>query len=176
MNILALDLAVQTGFAYGPAGGIPCSGTVLLKRPKDIPEIAPFNLVCWLRDFITTYAVPDLVITEAYLPPAAHKSADSIIIQFMCHGAVQAYCRCHDIRIESVPAPTIRRHFCGRAHADSRDATKNMVVGQAHMLGWLPKDSADDNRADAIAAWSFAESKYARAIPRELVLYGDGAA
>lgn len=174
-RILALDLAVHTGFAEGLAGSIPESGVIRLKRPADGPEIAAFTIAAWLRERIGD-SRPDLVIVEAYLPPGGHKSADSIIIQYMIHGAVHAFCRCHDIRIESISAPTIRKHFCGRAHAGERSETKLMIIRRAQALNYLPRDCMNDNQADAIAAWSYAECHFCRIAPKSLVLFGEGAA
>jgi Holliday junction resolvasome RuvABC endonuclease subunit len=174
MLILALDLAVTTGFAYGESGTIPRSGVIRLKKPADGPEIAAFNAVCWIRDNIKRGEImPDLVAVEAYVQPAAHKSSDSIILQYMLHGAVQAFCRCHAIRIESVSAQTVRKHFCGRAHAGERAQTKLMVVRRAQLLKYLPKDCFDDNRGDACALFDWAAAKIAHVPPRELVMFNE---
>lgn len=173
MLILALDIATNCGFAYGPAGGIPRSGVVVLKRPKDIIEIAPFNLVAWLRDLMKRGTIPDLVVVEAYISIASpiHKSAASIELQVQCHGAIQAYCRCHGIRIEKVPTPTIRKHFCGRAHAGDRAETKRMVVQRCVQLGYLPRGCLDDNRADACAVFDWAAVHLARVAQQHLVFF-----
>jgi hypothetical protein len=168
---MALDPATVTGFAYGEAGAIPKSGSVRLKRPNQGPEVAAFNMLAFLRDRFVLDR-PDLCVIEHYMNPAAQKSADAVILQIMVFGVIVAMCKANNVRIETPHAATIRKHFCGAARAGARADTKRMVIRRAVMLGYVPKDCTDDNRCDAVAAWSWAECAFARIQPKSLVLFG----
>jgi Holliday junction resolvasome RuvABC endonuclease subunit len=167
---MALDLAVTTGFAIGDAGKIPRSGSVRLKRPKDEYAIAAFNLLAFLRDTFTLDR-PDLVAIEDFMHPSRQKSAAAVILSLMLFGVAVAVCRSYGVRVETPNVNTIRLHFCGAANAGARADTKAMVIRRATLLGYIPRGCADNNRADACAAFDFASAHYARVQPRELVKF-----
>ena len=185
MQILALDLATKTGFAMGEAGTIPQSCSVVLKRPGEGPEIACFNLVAFLRDRFV-FARPELAVLEDFLNPVAQPSADAAILSLMLHGAAQGFLRSHGVRVETVAAATWRKHWLGvtsatprskgpktaKQRADARAAIKALSVKRARLLGYLPADSRDDDRAEACGIFDFAAAFYARKTPAALVMFG----
>lgn len=174
MLIFALDIATYTGFAIGRAGEIPHSGTVRLKKPHEGPEIAAFNMRCFLRDRLMLER-PDLICIEHYLHPTAQKSGDAVILQLFCFGVAVSEAMARNVRVETPKAATIRKHFIGAANMGERKATKDAVIRRARLLGYIPRDCSDDNRADACALFDFAAATYARVQPHELHLFGASA-
>ncbi|MGD9544970.1 hypothetical protein [Methylocystis sp.] len=174
MLILALDIATYTGYALGRAGEIPASGSVRLKRPGEPADVAAFNMRAFLRDRLALER-PDLICIEHYLNPVAQKSADAVILQLMCFGVAVAEAMARDIRLEKPAPATVRKHFIGAANMGERKATKAAVLNRARVLGYIPRDCRDDNRADACAIFSFASANYARRRPAELMMFGESA-
>jgi hypothetical protein len=164
MNVLALDLATTTGWAYGPAGGRPESGSVLLRKPsrrrKDTKieaepyGVGAFNLLAFLRDKFAFWQ-PDRIVIENFLHPTAQPGGGAVILSLMLHGAAEAFARSYGIEPRLVAPATWRLHFIGKANAGDRDATKAAVIRRAQMLGYVPRDCYDDNRADACGIWDY---------------------
>jgi hypothetical protein len=189
VRLLALDLGNRCGFATGEAGGKPRVESWILKTPKQTPEVACRNLACSLRDEVRSEK-PDVIVVEAWMHPAAQPSADVIITHMQLHGAVEAVAGCFGIRTERPTSAQYRKHFCGQSTAGARRppaartpqmrqadrrATNDMVLRRAILLGYLPADSTDWDRAAAVALWDFGCAHFARRAPAELVLFGEQA-
>lgn len=181
MNILALDLGVRTGFAIGTAGHglMPRSGARILKKPSEHRSVAFSNLIAWLQDTLHTER-PDLVVREAPLALQAFRTlnnaAFTVRVTHGLHGIVEGMCARFAIRCEEAADATVRKHFIGKANAGNRQATKAAVIQRCHVLGYMPKDASDDNRADACALFDFAAATYGNRRARELHLFGENAA
>ena len=186
MRILSLDLGNRSGFAVGVSGAKPRVESWLLKRPGDEPEVACRNLACTLRDNIQLEN-PELIVVERWLHPSVQPSADVVITHMLLHGVVEGLAGVFGIRTMRPTSAQFRSHFCGRSTAEprsrgpktarqkaaSREATNNMVVKRAIMLGYLPFGSTDWDKASAVALWDWACATYARRVPKELVLFGE---
>ena len=172
MIILALDPATVLGYAQGKPGGKPESGSVRLKGPDEHREMAAFNALAFLRSrWIKTKDRPDLVCIEALMNPVWQKSADAILLQTMIYGAIVAMCQAYGIRYEVVPVATWRKHYLGRPNLGERAATKAAVISRGIVLGYLPRDCKDSDRADAVGLWDYAAAVYGRARPKEMVMF-----
>jgi len=177
MRILALDLATRTGFAHGKGGKPPLSGSVRLKRPDEPREIAPFNLLCFLRDQFEAWApfglMPDLVLIEDFLDPKAQPSGKAVITQLYAHGLVQGFVRSYGIRIEAAKTDSIRKHLLGFSRARRGappDWIKLQVIAENKRLGLLDPHCRDLDRSDAVALWAYGQFEYAGLLPSELVM------
>lgn len=179
MRILALDLGVRTGFAFGEAGAAPRSGVVTLKDRDDKRDVAFGNLIAWL-DKLLREDRPDLVLREAPLNLQAFRTLDNaaftVRVTLGLHAIVEGICQRFGTQAEEVPDATIRKHFIGRANCGGRPATKAAVIQRCHVLGYMRRDCADDNRADALATFDYAAATFGKRAPRELVLFGASAA
>lgn len=165
MLVWGLDLATRTGFAHGQAGAVPTSGALVLKKPGQPRAVALANLLYFLND-AWSKECPDLVITEAPLGLQAwHEigsSQDNVRMHYGLHAVVEALCVRHEIRhVEEYPA-VVRKHFIGKAHAGGRKQTKWECVVRARLLGLMPKDCEDEDRADAIAVHDYGCATYAQ--------------
>jgi hypothetical protein len=174
-TIFALDLAARTGFATGRAGERPRSGTVILKDPKEPRAVALGNLIDWLNER-WSIEKPALVIKEAPFSLQAfkdHANAEAtVLMTYGLHGIVEAMACRFGIECRDAHAATIRKHFLGVGRMGSRVEMKRAVIQRCHVLGYMPRDSHDDNRADALATWDYA----AATVPSKLYLFGERAA
>jgi hypothetical protein len=112
-------------------------------------------------------------VIEDFLNPRFQKGASAVILSIGCHFVARAELMARQVRHEIVAPATVRKHFCGAAHAGERADTKRMVIQRARVLGYIPRDCSDDNRADACAMWDWAAETFGRASRRELVMFGE---
>lgn len=173
-TIFALDLGTRTGFAFGPIGDVPRSGTVILKDRKEPRAVACGNLIAWLNEKWSVER-PTLVVTEAPFSLQAfkdHANAETTVrMTFALHGIVEGMCARYGVEHEEFHPATIRKHFLGVARMGTRAESKRAVVQRCHVIGYMPKDCVDDNRADALATWDYA----AATRPAKLYLFGERA-
>jgi hypothetical protein len=136
--------------------------------------------VRWLADWLDqrlSPRPPDLIITEASLNPAASKDDHSMIDLFGYYFCLQTLAGLAGLRVMTAPVMTVRKHFCGIAHApaikgrkrtaaeaaEARKFINEAVLKRAILLGYLPQGSTDWDQANACALWDYAYAKYARA-------------
>lgn len=102
----------------------------------------------------------DLLTVEHFLPSGALKgytTADTREGQIGLNYAARATAAVRKVPFRSPLPQTIRKHFCGRAY-DPQGNTKMMVIRNAQVLGYIPRDCVDDNMADAAALFDFSSS------------------
>jgi hypothetical protein len=92
------------------------------------------------------------------------------------HAIVDGLCVRFGIPWDDVADSTVRKHFLGRAHLNSREETKAGVVARCHLLKLMPADCDDDNRADALAIHDWACANYGSraASIQNFQLFGQG--
>lgn len=184
MLIHALDPATRCGWALGPAGETPQSGAIVLKQPKQDLSAACANMAAYLRG---TWRVerPSLVVCEDPMSPYAWlklcerlgrpQNGESLVMQHQIAGVVRAMCGLYEIQCEMVGRQSVLKFFAGNSRLGGRDAAKKAVIERCHVLGLLPKDCRDDDRADAVANHAYASAIWGRARPRELTLFNQTA-
>lgn len=156
MNVMAFDIATQTGVAFGPAGGTPRAVSVDLG--KGLPEAQRFSRMIRMADKFLTMHEPEVVVYEAAI--GGQNSSQYLIGLVACLRAAAAN---HGLDAKPVYLAGVRKHFIGKnltkkdfpglsAHAAKRE-TKRVVMSRCRALGW---DVEDDNEADAMAAWDYA--------------------
>lgn len=173
-----LDLGVRCGFASGPAGQVPFSCTVVLKKRGESRLVCLSNFVAFLQDRWSQVR-PALVVKEAALPLDGYKrtgnSQDRVKMDYAMHGIVEAMTARFGIRLEEVHQATVRLHFLGKGRPKQREEIKHATVARCHLLGLMPKDKYDDDRADAISIHDFASATYGQrsASMKELHFFGE---
>lgn len=176
MRLLALDLATVTGFAVGPPGKIERSGSVRLKKPKEEPFVAGENIGMFLRDMFVLDK-PSHIVIEAPLPVGATPGGEAAILQWGVAFVVSAMAKFYCMDFRTANATRVRQHYTGKSRWGSREEGKRRVIERARLLGHMPADCADDNRADACAVHDFASFTWFGAKPpAKLVLFGERAA
>jgi hypothetical protein len=176
MLILALDAATRTGFAIGESGQKPRVDAVRLKKPNEPVEVAWSNMGFFLRDLFVLDR-PDLLAIEAPMHPAGQKSPDAVVLQWGVVAVVTFMASAYRIRLEFVNAQTVSKHFTGKARwspaEGGRDAKKAAAVQRARLLGYIPDDCSDADKADAAALFDFACAKWAKVRQKEIVLFNE---
>jgi len=181
MRILAIDPGeYKLGWCWGESGTVPPATTVHLRSKGERIEEAAARFAKSLHAFLSEHPT-DLLCIEDYLPAGAARgrtNADVREAQIILNAHIRAIAALHDIPVRAPSVQTIRRHFCGqvsgapkrkrgyvrtaREVTEDRQATKDMVIRRAIMLGYLPHGSTDDNAADAAAVFDFASSYFGR--------------
>lgn len=173
-RILSLDIATVTGFALGPAGKIERSGSVRLKKPADETFVAWENIGMFLRDlFVISSDRPDIIVTEAALPPGAGLGGQAVVIAWGCLSVVHFVAKAYEIPVRYAHSTSVAKHYTGRGRWGDRDEKKRETVKRAQLLGHIPFDCKDNDRADACAIHDFASATWFGARPENLVMFGE---
>jgi hypothetical protein len=151
--VLALDLASQTGWAVGPPGGDPTSGTMRFGGEGRSHEATFAGALRWMSDKCMLYR-PTVVVWEAPLPTSFKGGSTNINTSTLLFGlpaiigAVAHLKGIYDVR--KARTTDVRHHFIG-SNPKGKDG-KKLVQRQCRAMGF---DVADDNEADAIATWFY---------------------
>lgn len=156
MQILALDLALQTGWALGtPADNAPRSGSIQIAR-SDASMAKMFSeWRLYLRDFLSLNPDVSLVVFESPLLPFMKAGATNINTIRRLIGLASVTEELlftlgkYDIREARVS--DVRSHFIG-SNRHKRAEAKMLTARKCRTLGWEP---VDDNAADALALWDY---------------------
>jgi hypothetical protein len=186
--IMALDIATKTGWAYGPPGKVVKSGSVNLRSSKDDPiSTITNNIGFFLANFVVWDPIEEIVV-EAAKPAGEGAGGNAVVIAWGCLSVVEFFAACKKIPVRYVANNTLKKHFIGKAYVEApptfkpnlrdrsernRQYGKLLMIERARLLGYLPIDCNDDNRADACGLHDYASHKFHRsAAPRELKLFG----
>lgn len=149
-NVLALDLATKTGWAYGKANAAkPKSGSIKFgedgwSRPHRYREFRG-----WVAGFCNLVK-PDLIVFER-----AFVGKNVQVARFLYGLSEHLEELLYDcgIPVHEASVSEIRHHFCGRSPRG--DEGKELVKQTCRTLGWT---FDDDNAADACALWDYQRS------------------
>jgi len=154
--IIALDLATTCGWARGRVGSIPSSGSIRFGKNAAMNNEVFAAAHTWLAEFLNQPPIADVLIMEALLPPDAMRNHTSRAVRDRLaglHGIARGIAHKAGIgEISDVGVGNIRAHFIGDRGL-YREAAKREVMRKCQALGW---PAADNNAADALAAWSYA--------------------
>ena len=169
---MALDVGRKTGFCIGRAGELPDSGSWVLRKPGDPNGLAIGELARRMIELKGTYGKPDLIVCEHWLPPHQAKSAANVEDALRMNGCVNAVAGVWGVDVTEPYPATVRAQVCGKAHDKSGDGTKMLVVQNMILRKLIPIDCVDNDRADAVCSWVWAEANFARVAPAKFVLTG----
>ena len=166
MLILALDLGLRTGWAFGEAGKHPSSGS---------DKVRLVDMIKWLDEMLRGER-PELVVTEAPLPLRAYRrlgtSELSVYDALKRAGIVEAMCGRWKIARREVDVLKVRKHFTGASSHGGREESKRAVIMRCRQLGYVAADETDDDRCDALAIWDWAGVRVAGKQPKVLHMFG----
>lgn len=153
MKILALDLARNTGFAFGAASArAPEFGSIRFGSAGASHQALFAAALSWASERLLLWQ-PDRLVYEAPLQWRGGKSRagnDEILHGLPAILLAVAHLRgVFDIRKAEVK--DVRLHFIGGN--PKREVAKRKTIQQCRSIGWAV---ADDNQADACALWSYA--------------------
>lgn len=159
--ILALDNATRLGFAHGVVGGAPSWGSQDFGRGRSNGEVlSAFR--AWLVAKIEATR-PTLVCFESpYMPVgnnpfAAPANALTIRRLYAFAGITEAVCFERHLRCAEARPSEITKAFLGGPAPRGRQAKKAATVKMCRLLGFAVDD---DDQADALALWCYAEAQF----------------
>lgn len=160
-GILALDLSLTTGVAYGGVRDTtPEFGRWRLNGGIARMGEAWVDLQNKMDDFCAIVR-PSLVVYA--LPYAKMQTTARLGLGFAAHA--ESACYRLDIDVREIPEGTARKAVLGRGHFAQRDDDKKIIKGSARReakkasvewcenKGWAVRD---DNEADALVVWTYA--------------------
>lgn len=162
MIITSLDLARVTGFAHGPAGSVPISGSWELRQIGQPFELEAGALGRNIQKLWKEHGRATFIMVEQTLDPFAQPNSKTIKSQERLHGSIHTLAGMCGIELATVHPGTIRKAVTGKAGAGERDATKAMVMAHMKMLKMINPTSKDLDASDAVCGWCYAESFYAK--------------
>lgn len=153
MNILALDCATRTGFAWIKDGKLVESGVQdFSKRRGESNGGMFFRFRTWLSNILDGMKGDNDDIIVVY-EQAHHRGGAATEIAVNLTGRVQEACASRSIEFATVHTATLKKFATGKGKADKSE----MVTWAANRTGKL---IADDNEADAIAIAYWADENY----------------
>ena len=149
-DILALDLATDTGICRGVVGGRPIFETISFAGNGGVFACA----LVWISDYVRKSPSPDLIAIEDTLPTTftkgrTNKQTNDRLIGLAA--IVQAVAQQNKIELYKHSVSMIRRHFIGTNDFPRKQA-KLYTIAKCKELGWAVED---DNQADAAALWQY---------------------
>jgi hypothetical protein len=161
-KILFIDAATTYGVAIGRAGERPQSWTDRFAEPGSSHGAISAGAMKFITAIINVHR-PDEIVIEAPLAVElvrgrtnAFTTAILMGLPFAIKG--MAYMHGYFKNITVATVKDIRHHFIG---CNPRgDKGKKLVFRKCLDLGWINPDDKDrsDNRSDALAGWSYAET------------------
>ena len=137
INILALDVATQTGWATSTA-----SGTWDLRPKRD--ESSGMRLIRFKGKLKEISSLEEINLIVFERSAGFHKGA--LIVQSELHGVLKSFCLENNIEYKAYSPAEIKRHATGKGNAN-----KSMMIEAAReRLGYT---GDNDNEADAL--WLF---------------------
>lgn len=142
---LALDLATQTGFCFGPAdtGEVPTIGHV--RMPSTGPDVGRF--LCAWQDWLepkVREVEPTLLIFEAPILAGQTQIATTRKLQGMA-GVTEMVAHRHGIEVAELSTSTVKKALTGSGRAEKAD-----MMAAARAYGFDPQVS---DEADAFGIW-----------------------
>ena len=152
-----MDLATQTGLAFGPARAVPQVWTVNLGAGK--AEAEKFGRAMRMtRACVERYRPEEIVIEAAVGGPKASSFLHGLVAcvrgEAWQHGVPVTMYHQQSIRKHFLGGNPSKRQFAGSASQQSKQL-KALVVNRCRSLGWPVED---DNQADACALWDYAHA------------------
>lgn len=158
-GVLALDLSLRTGWAYGHDHAAPVHGVWVLGKTADLGAVFS-GLAGELQDAIAVLA-PSVVLMEAPLPPQAQTAAISARLQFGLAAVTEMICHEAGVPCEEERAQTVRKLVLGHSRVEKQD-----IMDWCGAEGYRP---AEHNDGDALVLL-----RYRHIIGRSRVMAGAG--
>jgi Holliday junction resolvasome RuvABC endonuclease subunit len=152
-GILALDVALRTGWAFSTPGQPALHGVWRLDSVRGSIGAACAALGERLADAITDHQPALLVFEQPITPPRRSASSARLLLSLCGQVETTAYLR--DLQVQEVHPRTWKAKILG-----SPNAGKGEALAWARAQGYLPED---DNAADSLALLHYAHNMRAAA-------------
>jgi len=164
-NVLALDLASETGFAIGEPGQLPRIGSLRFAAAGATHPAIYSAAMSWIARTIREEAIVRVVVETPLNPNFKTGFTNIGTIRLLMGLAAVMEGAAHKLgvwHIEEIAVMTWRKHVLGKGNIKG-PAAKKMVLRLCRDLGMEPRNN---NESDAAGLW-FAATKYP--IPPELI-------
>jgi crossover junction endodeoxyribonuclease RuvC len=152
LNIVALDLATKTGWAYGHAhSGFPVFGTYKIDTSADEPGAFYVNFSQWLGGFLDSARAVIVVFESPVLPRLTR--IQTLRRLYWLAGQVELFCAYRRIECYEAAPSAVKKSWVGSGAAKKAD-----MVAMAKARGY---NVTDDNQADALALWHYYVQRHA---------------
>lgn len=172
--LISLDLGIRLGWAEGRPGEEPESRAILLGKKGGSHDIV-FSAMQKLLVRRLRKGDVALVAKEAPLLLAAFSmkgsSQEAVRLAYGYHAVVEATCTTLGVPWVEGWRSTIMKHFVGRGDF-KRAEGKAECLKRCHILGYLPWEIEDEDRADALAVFDWAAAVHMRK-PQRFALFPD---
>lgn len=139
MNLLALDLGTNTGYAISSSGVI-VSGVISFKPNRyEGGGMRYLKFRRWLDELHSNTPIKELVFEEV----RRHAATDAAHVHGGLLGILTAWCESEGIPYQGVPVGTIKASWTGKGNSK-----KEAMIAEANRRGF---QTDDDNEADALA-------------------------
>lgn len=159
MNLLALDIATTTGWAFGPISEGSCPSASGHER---LAKAGASNERCWRSTFMWINAMlrehdPDMVVIEAKIKTPNMKGKSSPKVDERL-GGMQSVIRAvvfmrQRVTADQIPPATVRKQFLGLGNLP-KDTAKKLVHSRCRELGWIDAGNLSLDETDAMALWA----------------------
>ena len=151
-NVLALDLATVTGWAYGAPGDVPTFGSIRFIKPGGSRAAAYRAFRAWLEGkWNVRDAQPDLIVYESsnvqFMGGKTNIDTIKLLIGLAEHLEEWAH---NNIDLREASVSQVRSHFLGQNMKAA--IAKPMTVERCRSLGW---NVSNPDEADACALWDY---------------------
>lgn len=155
--ILALDIATQSGWAFGPPDATPRNGSIRFAREGASQAAVWAGCYSWLIDFVAVNPEIKLVVFEAPMNPGHMQGKTNIttlrtLIGLAAIVEAALYGKGFDIREARVS--DVRAFFLGTTRIKSAEA-KAATFARCVQLGFKPVSL---DASDALALWCYQTS------------------
>jgi hypothetical protein len=154
MNILALDIATKTGWAYRVNGQIVSGVEDFSLKRGDSPGMRYIRFSRWLSEFISQ---EDLLCV--YEQPHNRGGAPTEVL-FGLLGQLISFCAARGFEHTAVKSTELKKHATGKGNAkkDKMIAVANNIIAKGRGVPHGPP-IVDDNEADAVCLLNYAEKE-----------------
>lgn len=170
----SFDLGSTMGVAMGDAGA---GGNVLpASRSVKFQGHQGHGLMRFLQTEFKREK-PTLIFKEAPLTSEAMRavgmSDKSRRTTIGVHYVLESFCEWYGVPWKEETNQTVRKHFIGVGKLGTREETNRAVIARAQLVGYMPRDVFDWDRANACAGWDYARAHFAKVPPEVLHLFGE---
>ena len=174
--VWGFDLGRRTGFSHGLPGAPPVSGVWELKGTLGEMGATFMERIqtAWKEVRPALVAAED-TLTLAALMKLSRGNENVVKVHYGLSMILASMCDRWSVPFIPGHNATYRLHFIGRGRLGERHLTKAAVVNRCHLIGIMPKDCFDEDRADSLAVQDWACATYGQrsASIQELYLTGE---
>jgi Holliday junction resolvasome RuvABC endonuclease subunit len=138
MNVLAIDLGSQTGFAILKDGEI-LSGVKKLRHNRHASGVRALDFYRWLAQMIREHGINQVYFERVY----AHSGTEAAHLYGYFMHTLSSVCEEMQIKCTGFPVTTIKKFMTGKGNA-----TKEEMIEAARLRGFDPQTH---DEADALA-------------------------